>query len=217
MFKPKKEVAQPISVFRPLPVDPYGKYKKILVTPAPEKLIKAFTDSVEDANTVPGWRATQLEYTQQTLTASLVSVGGSTHLLVEWVSFTHAIMHGEGNNAIIVMKTNVPDRIPPKQIYQIRALVANLFDALNHVLPSGSVQIGDFGTFDSYVATDMTVKFTEITPVILNLIGKQLVDLPVNLGTISATMKNGLLSGSFDLQVFGYGTSDSENVGENNS
>ncbi len=219
IFKPAEKVEVPVSIFKPPPRDPYAAYKAALATPAPDQLIAAMTDAIAKVSTVPGWQISQLNYSKQTLITTLQSIGGTTHMLVDWVELTHVVMHGEGNNATVMVTTKVPNRSPPKKIYQARFLVADVFDALNRVLPPGSVTIGDYDTYKNYVASSMSVTFSEITPNVLNLVGKQLANLPINLGAIDATIRGGLLTGSFDMQILGYSrnTDNSEDLGESSS
>jgi hypothetical protein len=76
-------------------------------------------------------------------------------------------------------------------------------DRMARVLPKKSVVVDQTITNQVFKQVEMTISFNNVSPEVLQLIGSNLDDLPVNVSSISVTVKDGLLSGYFKISVVG--------------
>jgi hypothetical protein len=71
------------------------------------------------------------------------------------------------------------------------------------VLPGKSVQINNTQSNTVFNQTSLTISFKNVSSSILELMGKNLSDLPVVLTSFTASLANGLYTGNIQLNVVG--------------
>ena len=94
-------------------------------------------------------------------------------------------------------------RALPDKIANAEKTVAVVMDRMTRVLPKQSVTINQAVTNKVFKQVEMTITFNNVSPEVLQLIGANLDDLPVNIDSITVNVKNGLLSGYFKISVVG--------------
>lgn len=202
LLKPK-EVVKPVRVQKPVVVDPYIAYKKTLATPSPTQLIQAYTKQVHNLMTIPGWDIQATGMQNQQITASLEQAGGSANILLFWLKQKGVSMQLDNGRATLTVLIHVPNRQPPDKIYNIKDMVAEMYDRLRMVVQSDSISIGSTSVRSNFVEMNMSVSISGLTPTVVDFIAQQFADLPVTLDNLSFNINEGLMTGTIDFTVVG--------------
>lgn len=185
------------------PVDPFAGYKTALNTPAPEKQIAEFASSITTTYLIPGWETTGVTFAGGTYTIRVNSIGGPIAALNQWADNHGMNMSIDSQGATLTMTSNLQNRDIPTTIYPFRQVLYTAIDRIDQVLTVPSVTLGAQTSTPSYQSMPITVQFTDISPSVLTLIGRQLSNLPIQLNSAQVTISQGLLSGSLQLTILG--------------
>lgn len=203
LLKPKEVVAPVQAPPKPVYVDPYLSYKATLATPSPQELIKKFDVEVRKFMTIPGWEVTNVSMKDQKIQAALKLSGGSADILLIWLKQTDVELQVSGGKATITKSMHVQNRASPTKIFDSKDMVATIYDRLRIVVDSNNIKIGNTTSNDNYMQTEMSVNITNVTPAIVDFIGKEFARLPIILGDVKFSVNQGMMSGSIDFTVVG--------------
>lgn len=194
--------AQPITVTHK-PVSPYQAYETALTTPDPERQIAQFAALVQSLYDLPGWQATNVTFRDSTYTIQMTSLGGSIGALYRWTE-NHGMRMNIGNDgAKVTIGSAIRNRTKPNSIYNLQKLTYLVIDRMYTILPQNSVTIGATSPVGQAKSTQLNIRFTQMTPSTLNLLGKQLAGLPIRLNSLQANINEGLLTGIIQITVLG--------------
>lgn len=198
-YSTKKPVVQPVAV----KANPYQGYLTALESPAPDQEISTFIETLKLFATLPGWIPKQMNYANNSLTVSVISSGSKIENLYGWAKQNNAkiILRPEG--IYINMMFSVPKRPIPTKIYGATDVVAAITDHLMNIYPGNHIKLDDFASKGVYTQIPLTITVTDVTPMIVDMIGKQLKDLPVVLQSINLTYDGGKLNGTILLETLG--------------
>lgn len=188
---------------KPPPVNPYLGYNELLITPAPDEEILQVLNTVNTLLTMPGWLPENINYLKGTLTTTARSSGSKIQDLFYWAKQNNVKVNIEPQGVFLTIKVPVNNRPVPTKIYPLDEVVANIVDNLSTIYPGNHVTLGQFQKKGDYTQVTMTINFSNISPLVLTLIAKQLKDLPLTLQNITLSVNNGNLTGSIIMDALG--------------
>jgi hypothetical protein len=184
-------------------VNPYEQYEMSLQTPTPESETTALVHGLQKINQIPGWNVVSVEYDGETGSAKLKSIGGAATQLLTMSQAMGMVVSFSSSGTYINFSTTLNHRPLPDKIASTEKTVALIMDRMTHVLPKKSVSVDQTITNRVFKEVALTISFNNVSPEVLQLIGSNLDDLPVNVKSITVNVKNGLLSGYFKISVVG--------------
>ena len=184
-------------------VNPYEQYELSLQTPSPATESSALVHGLAKINQIPGWIVTSVEFDGQVGNAKLKSVGGTATQLLTQTQSMGMVVNFSSSGVFVNFSSALNHRALPDKIASAETTVAVVMDRMARVLPKKSVAVDQTITNQVFKQVELTISFNNVSPEVLQLIGSNLDDLPVNVNSISVTVKDGLLSGYFKISVVG--------------
>jgi hypothetical protein len=184
-------------------VNPYQQFELALQTPNPEEQIKTVINKIEKVNEIRGWYAGAVTYNGETVQMPLHSLGGTATDLIMRSQALQMEITFSSEGAILHFPTHLTPRGTPDHIAKSDQIVAIIIDRMMKVLPGKSVQINNTQSNTVFNQTSLTISFKNVSSSILELMGKNLSDLPVVLTSFTASLANGLYTGNIQLNVVG--------------
>jgi len=185
-------------------VNPYQLYLTTLSSPAPDQEVARLVDLLTLLNTMPGWGVKSLKYAKGSVSGSVLSNGGTTESLTTWGLINHITIDFKKEGFYLSTSIKTPKRPPPKNIYVVRKVVTTFIDKLATVYPGNHLTMGNFVAKGIITDISFTISLESITPLVLQLIGKQFKDLPFVLRDISLdAQKNNTYNGSITIEALG--------------
>lgn len=182
---------------------PYEMYQQALQTPDPGQQLSALMVGLEKIYGIDGWYAASMNYDGNSVQVQMHSLGGMATALLNWSQQNNMSLNLSSQGAMLNFATNINNRPKPNHMVSAQQTAALIIDRMMMLLPGRSVSIGNGVSNQGYNSLSVTISFSDISPEILQLIGSNLDDLPVNLVSCQANIENGLLSGSLQLKVMG--------------
>lgn len=188
----------------PVQVNPYQQYKLALNTPNPSEQINSLIKKIEQVNTIQGWYAGAVSFNGEIAQMPLHSMGGTaTDLMMRSQSLHMQVTFSSKGASVHFPVMDLKPRGTPDHISNANQVVAAIIDRMMRVLPGKSVQVMSTQSNAVFSQTSLTISFKNISAPILELVGKNLNDLPVVLTSFTATISNGLYSGNIQVNVVG--------------
>lgn len=184
-------------------VDPYFAYRSALRSPAPQKQIAELSSLVTILYGLPGWQATGVTFTGSNYTIQLNSLGGTVEFLNRWVRTRNMSMTLTSQGVTLAYPSNLPNRAAPNAIYPLQQVIYVIIDKVDNVMPQRSVVLGSTVALPYYQSATLTIQVNNVSPSVLTLIGRQLINLPVKITAAQLAINQGLLTGSISLTAFG--------------
>ncbi|HEV2613703.1 MAG TPA: hypothetical protein VGV92_03225 [Gammaproteobacteria bacterium] len=184
-------------------VNPYEQYELSLQTPTPASETAALIHGLEKINRIPGWMVSSVEFDGQNGNAKLTSMGGTATQLLTLSQSMGMVATFSSNGVFVNFTSSLSHRPVPDTIANTEKTVAIIMDRMTRVLPKKSVSVNQTISNRVFKQVEMTISFNNVSPEVLQLIGSRLDDLPVNIESITVSVKNGLLTGYFKISVVG--------------
>jgi hypothetical protein len=184
-------------------INPYQSYVNGLTTPDPAVEMQWLTDTLRKFYGLQGWFPESLNYGSGVLVADMRSMGARTNELFNWAKNNRATLNLNTGGFYLTMNTSFVNRQPPRNIYPITQVVANLIDKISYIIPGNNVGVAAPLDKGKYKEVVITIGFSSITIDTLALIGQQLKLLPVNLTKLSLKADRGYITGSISLIALG--------------
>ncbi len=99
----------------------------------------------------------------------------------------------------------LPKRLKPTTIYPIKSVLAEFVDRLATVYPGNTLNINEENRLSVYRTQKITIALTSVSPILIDLIGKQFQGLPFvfNDCSLQAEQDGTAFSGSINVQIVG--------------
>lgn len=185
-------------------VDPYQGYYNALTSAAPDTEFKSILTAIIQFYSIPGWYPTQVDYAPRTITATVLSAGGSMENLLKWADLHH--MKSEVTPTGIILTTNIttPPRPAPTKIFSLKTVIAQFIDRLAMIYPGNHLQINEIINKGSYVDMRFTINIADdLSPGVVALIADQVKGLPFVLQKATFTTTNGNIMGTIIFEALG--------------
>jgi hypothetical protein len=191
-------------VVKPVEVNKYQAFLTALNSPAPEKEVPALINLFRVLNTIPGWSLKEMKYANGSVTAAMISNGGTAQDLFAWGATNHISVAIKKDGMYLSTTLNLPKRPYPTKIYDLKKVMAAFIDKLAIVYPGNHLSMGDFSNRGVYTDVRFSIALDNITPLVLQLIGKQFEDLPFVLRDITLTAQAGsTINGLITIEALG--------------
>jgi hypothetical protein len=184
-------------------INPYELYNQALQTPNPGQQIRALLKGIQKLDTIRGWVADSFTYDGQGVKVPLHSLGGTTVDLMTDAQALGMSVNLSSQGAGLTFPIVIERRPKPSQIASAQQTLGLIIDRMMQVLPGKAVQVNNVTQNRVFSQTAVTITFTDVSPEVLELIASNLDDLPVALIAVTAERKDGLFSGSLQLNVVG--------------
>ncbi len=185
-------------------VNPYQFYLNTLSSPDPYSEITQLINMLNLMETIPGWSIKSISYTSGSVTASVLSSGGSVEDLLTWTSKNNMLLDIKTNGIYITTSIQSQKRPYPTEIYSIKKVVAVLVDRLATVYPGNNLTLGNFVKKGLITDVTITVNLRLVSLFVLDLIAKQFKNLPLVIRTVSLEASEGnLYNGTITLEAMG--------------
>lgn len=184
-------------------VDPYKQYERALETPAPDQQLKYILLKLDHTSHIPGWLPIRASFTPTQLVIEVETNGGNLNDLHRWLkqNKVRADLNTEKNS--LNFTPNVPSRGVPGAILPRDDVMVSLVDELQRSLIDGKISIDKTKTFGRYSTSRVKVQFKNVSPSMIVWMGHEFKGQPVILQNFTATIKEGLLSGTLVFTVVG--------------
>lgn len=183
----------------------YAPYYQALSSPAPGHILRELVNVATQLYALPGWRATQISYSQQEYRINLASDGGMMRYLLSWTKRHNYRFQLNERGAELTLHSGLPARPAIKKIVPSDLLVTQLVDRINQLLQYPAVRLGATERKGAAEKTRLTIDLNSVSPDLLKLISQQLYQLPVELTSVRLHLETGLMSGTIQLAVWGKG------------
>lgn len=185
-------------------INPYQGYLDALRSANPDQEISLLVNRIDLLLQIPGWTVREIKYLRNNITAGVLSNGGSVAELYAWASANKASVVIKKTGISLTMFVDTTSRPQPTTIYSVPKVVAALVDRLAKVVPGNHLELGDFIKKGVYTTVQVKVSLDSISPVILDLIGKQFNGLPLVLHDVTLSQdEKGSMKGSITIDALG--------------
>lgn len=185
------------------PTDQYGLYRAALMTAPPREQLKKVVQDYNEAGAVLGWGAHRLSFDGQSLVLHFDPEGGSLQSFVEWARAHQWTVDWNPTAVTLQTPIHLPQRAAPAVIYALDQVLIRLIDQLNVVLPKHTLSLGPSQSKQGVKERALLLSVSDISPAVLDLIGGQLQNFPVELVSVDLDLTQGLASGTIKLNVWG--------------
>lgn len=184
-------------------VNPYELYQQSLTSPEPSQEIQWLSNAIWQLATIPGWLPDTVNYSNGSLRVSVKSLGAKTTLLYDWASKNNAVVDISSDGFYITLSQTFKTRPAPTGITNLDRAVSIIIDNISSIIPGNNVDVGALNNKGQFSIRTINVKFSNISPTTLDLIGQQLKNLPLVLSSANFKITNGYLTGTLTLQALG--------------
>lgn len=183
--------------------NPYAEYERALTTSEPSDQLAHFVDVIKDLYFIPGWRVTGLKMEGGEYQIALESEGGNLESLLDWSKKKHFILSITGQQVLLKQKIALKKRPMPANIYSLNQVVSLLVDELDELLQEKAIELGNSEEHGEAQATPMTINLKKASPEIIDLLGREIENLPLELKSVDVSFNDGSINGSIQFFVWG--------------
>ncbi len=184
-------------------INPWQAYLSELTTPNPTNEISAIIKKIMELYTVPGWMPEKVVYQQGNFAAKMKSAGMKTAILFQWASSHNTTVEIMPDGVHVNTRIKTPVRQPTLNVMPLQRVIGQVIDRISTVMPGNMITLTPSEKNGPYNQSKIIINFTSISPATLEIIARQLQNLPLNLLKTEITIQNGMLSGSITLQALG--------------
>lgn len=184
-------------------VDPFQFYYDTMASPPPDEEVKQFMDMYKLFLTIPGWMPQEVIYTNKVGTAKVTTKGADVSDLMRWADINNMKVQFEPSGITVDKNIFLPNRPKTTDFVDITTTLANLIDRIHAVYPGNVINFAQNVSNGRTKTTVATIELTNISPMVITMIGDQLAGLPVKILKISVKVSNNLTSSTIILQVVG--------------
>lgn len=186
------------------PPDPFAKAKEILTSPSPDKVLTHIAENVEKLYLLPGFKVETLKYANGKLTATLSNLGGKTTELLDYARTQNFRVDILPNAITLDVPLPLHARHPKIGNFQnLNDAYASLVDSLARLVPYPTIVLKQTTNNNYYRVNDITLTLRQCSPTVLREIAKIMAHLPINVVSGTLQISNGLISGTFNMEMFG--------------
>lgn len=185
------------------PVNAHDMYFKALLFPDPDHQFQEIIGMLKELCCLPGWRLSELDYHHQLYQLRLHSEGGGLYFLERWAEDHDYGFRLSTRGLQLSFNSRVPIRAKPQKMDSLDHVVTLLVDQLGPVLLQYAISFGAKRQHGNIQEEPLTIRIKNISPDLLELVGRQLVGLPVQLTSVMFHLQSGLVSGTIGLSVWG--------------
>lgn len=184
--------------------DVYASYRQALTTPSPVSVLKDVRQTLQDLYFAPEWHLQTVTYQQGRYSSTFEREGNSSlSTLNRWADqkgYRFAMSNGR---ATITLSHTLIDRQEPAHVYDLQQVVNLLIDQMGSLVGSDAISLGSKQVHGKLSEQQLAITFSDASPDVLPLIGKQLDQFPVAVNRVEIRLNDGLISGRIIISVWG--------------
>lgn len=183
--------------------NPFQGYINILTSPDPAEEVHWIANFINQLYTIPGWLPDAVDFNGNQIRVSVRSMGARTDLLTAWANANRIGIDITTKGINLTLNTGFMNRYSPRTYSKLDSVVTNIVDAMSYIIPGNNIAVTNAINRGQYSERDITINFTDVTTTTLDLISRQLKNLPLVLTKMSIKISNGRLTGSIALKALG--------------
>lgn len=185
----------------------YYDYVQTLKTPEPTRQLQGLVAFLEKLETMPaGWQAQSINLSPTLIQVTLGNINNMAKLedLHAWTSSQGIEMTISDRATLLNFTTAYPIRRDENDIYKTQETLRVIMDRLYPMLDNGTIKVSKETLIENYKEVTLTINLSNVTLNTLDLLSKQLSDLPLLFNSAYFTQSNnGLLTGSINITIVG--------------
>lgn len=186
-----------------VPVNPYLAFEQGMMTPSPREQLAQVATVLQTTYFLPGWDVTAIRYNGQQYKIDVDRKLGTLSLLQEWTKQHNMQMTIDPSKSVLTYAAPLPARPKPTVIPDFNQSLVILVDRLNNILGDQSLSVKITTPVGAIKQAIVTINLTQASADMLNLIGSEIVDLPVKLNNVQLNFSDNSLSGNVQLTILG--------------
>lgn len=198
--------SEPMVVQRPVlkkTMNPYSAYLHALNTPSPADQLNELAHQINTLYFLPGWQVTRVRVREKNYCFALESNVGELQRLHRWAEAHHYQFNLETNGVTLCTRSRLSSRAVPTEIYRLSEVVDRVMDDLQSLLGQDAVHFVSRQARGELQVTTLSVRIDNVSPDLLTVLSQTLQSLPIEMNTITLEEHAGLLSGTFQLVLWG--------------
>lgn len=184
-------------------VNPYQGFYDALATPAPDAEIMSLIPVLQDLVTIPGWTLMTATYQQGSINCDMKSEGAQVEDLIKWADARQGKVTITSSGISLSLPIKTTQRAKINKIYPIQQTLAVLLDHLVKVYPGNNVQVAEVASQGAFQSIDTGITLLGVGLAQLELISKQLKDLPFVVKKVQLNYTGTGFSGSIGMTLLG--------------
>jgi hypothetical protein len=203
-----KEEIQIPQTFVSVVSNPYQGYIDQLTSPDPTRVIRQMYNLLGLLDTIPGWGPSSVDFISgfpAKAVAIVTSKGAKMQILLDWAYKNNAKVDIGSSAVTLTLIIPTAKRESPVTINSLQGVIATIIDRMSYVISGNSVSLSGVTDKKVYVQTSLNLAFSDVSPMVVDLIGQYIQNLPLVLNkfTINIDPDTGQLSGTITLEALG--------------
>ena len=179
-------------------------YTQLLQNKAPYPTMHAMLAMASQAGALPGWALSTFSWQPQVYQLGFQAQGGSRHALWRWVQQQHGHMTMDADGVTVRLpQPMLGQRSSVPAMGLITAWQARLLDQLTALLPGSHVIVSAPKTDRGLQQAQLKLSVDQVSPAVIDLLARQLAELPVYVRAMQWQQQDGLFSGNIQLTLVG--------------
>jgi hypothetical protein len=181
----------------------YADYNRALYTAAPSEQLANFSELVKALYFIPGWKVSGLKMQDGEYLMTMQANGGNLEWLSRFSKQNNFTLNATGDAVLLTREIALKNRPIPAHIYPLKAVVSIVVDEVDTLLHANAIQLGNTEQRGAAAVTPITLTLNNATPEMIDLLGREIEHLPLQLTAIDISFKDGLINGSIQFLVWG--------------
>ena len=182
-----------------------ASYEVALSSPEPSALIDELAQKIDQLYLIPGWKAANITFSGGKFQIDMQSHGGNLWYLTDWAKQHYYDLRMTPRGAELTLKSHLKNRKLPQHYLDSKTVVADFMQRLSEVLMADAIHMEGSRQRGIMQEIQFTLDLKELSPDLLDLVGRELEDLPLSLSSIHLHLEDGLIDGQIELSLWGKG------------
>lgn len=179
-------------------------FTRAMASPDPSRMLNEIAQLLSQLYFIPGWHAEQMALDQSQYVILLKPEGGELTTLAQWAQQRQYQFEVTAQGPKLIRRSAQKasrDTLPPR--LPLETLAAKLFDEVDALLQEKAIEVGQVKSIGKMRKMDVILTVDNISPEILQLLGREFLGLPLSLSRASLSIQSGLVHGTLQLSLWG--------------
>lgn len=184
-------------------INAFQNYQLALSSPNPTAVIDELAQKIDQIYLIPGWKAVSIVFDHGKYQVDMHSEGGNLWYLTDWAKQHYYDLRMTPRGALLTLDSHLKKRKAPQHYPLSQKVVSQFEKRLSEILTSDAVHVEESLPQGNMQETKFTLELKELSPDLLDLVGRELEDLPLSLSSIHIHLEDGLIDGQIQLSLWG--------------
>lgn len=180
-------------------------YQVALTSPTPSAVIDELAEKIDQLYLIPGWKAATITFSGDKFQVEMQAQGGNLWYLTDWAKQHYYDLRMTPRGAELTLKSHLKNRQLQQHYPDSKTVLAEFMQRLSEVLTADAIHVQSSRQQGVMQETRFTLDLKELSPDLLDLVGRELEDLPLSLSSVHLRLKDGLIDGQIELSLWGKG------------